>query len=636
MSDVFVSYKAEDRARVRPLVDALEADGLWVWWDAHIDGGDEWRESIQENLADARCVIVIWSKRSVGPDGSFVRDEATRALRRHVYLPARIDKVEPPLGFGETQALPLIGWKGDRADPRYQAVLGAAQGIVAGKRRFSRAGAAGDGVGRRTLIAGGAAAAAVAGVGVGGWLMLTPGSAAASDSIAVLPFANLSGDPAQAYFSDGIAEELRSALTRIARLKVIGRTSSELQRDADTTTAAQKLDVANILTGSVRKSPTTIRINAQLVNGSTGVERWSQSYDRSPGDALMIQSSIAENVASALSIQLGRAEKAAQTLGGTEHAAAQDFYLQAKALSQVNDDETSTRQIVALCETALEQDANYAAAHTLKAVALAKIAGQFATTPEIVQQEYSRAEASARKAIAIAPTLAEGYILLATFAFQRLDFGGAAAQLKVAEPLIANNADAIRRMALLSADLGRANQSLALSERLVTLEPLSADTFMARSLTLYPARRFEEAIYAARRVLALAPKRLRAHRITGDCLNLLGRFPDASRAYARLDPDDLFRWLGEGFVAARTGDRQGAARAIARLRQKYGESASYQFAQIYAQTGDIDPGFAALHKAVEVRDPGLSGLVIDPFLDPLRRDPRFAMLIRKLNFPDYS
>ena len=210
MSDVFVSYKAEDRARVRPLVDALEADGLTVWWDAHLGGGDEWRESIQQNLADARCVIVAWSKRSVGPDGSFVRDEATRALRRHVYLPVRIDKVEPPLGFGETQALPLIGWKGDRADPRYQALLGAAQAIVAGKPQVARAFAAADnGVSRRTLIAGGVATAAV--VGAGGWLLLKPGSAAATDSIAVLPFANLSGDPAQAYFSDGMAEELRSA-----------------------------------------------------------------------------------------------------------------------------------------------------------------------------------------------------------------------------------------------------------------------------------------------------------------------------------------------------------------------------------------------------------------------------------------
>ena len=155
MSEIFVSYKAEDRARVRPLVDALQADGLSLWWDAHIDGGDEWRESIQQNLADARCVIVVWSKRSVGPEGSFVRDEATRALRRRVYLPVRIDKVEPPLGFGETQALPLIGWKGDRADPRFLAVLAAARAIVAGKPQGTRArsAAANDGVSRRLASA---------------------------------------------------------------------------------------------------------------------------------------------------------------------------------------------------------------------------------------------------------------------------------------------------------------------------------------------------------------------------------------------------------------------------------------------------------------------------------------------------
>ena len=99
MSDVFVSYKAEDRARVRPLVDALEADGLSVWWDAHIGGGDEWRETIARHLDDARCVIVVWSKRSVGPEGRFVRDEAARSLKRGAYLPVRIDKVEPPLGL---------------------------------------------------------------------------------------------------------------------------------------------------------------------------------------------------------------------------------------------------------------------------------------------------------------------------------------------------------------------------------------------------------------------------------------------------------------------------------------------------------------------------------------------------------
>src|SRR5207248_11175527 len=119
MTDVFISYKAEDRPRVRPLVEALEAEGLAVWWDARVGGGEAWRESIEQQLDAARCVIVVWSKRSTGPEGRFVRDEASRATRRRTYLPVRIDKVEPPLGFGETQALNLSGWKGDRSDPRY-------------------------------------------------------------------------------------------------------------------------------------------------------------------------------------------------------------------------------------------------------------------------------------------------------------------------------------------------------------------------------------------------------------------------------------------------------------------------------------------------------------------------------------
>src|SRR6476619_7516326 len=130
MSDVFVSYKAEDRTRVRPLVDALEADGLSVWWDAHIGGGDDWRDTIARHLDDARCVIVVWSKRSVGPEGRFVRDEASRAQKRRAYLPVTIDKVDPPLGFGESQAIALKSWKGDRTDPRYAALLSAARPMI--------------------------------------------------------------------------------------------------------------------------------------------------------------------------------------------------------------------------------------------------------------------------------------------------------------------------------------------------------------------------------------------------------------------------------------------------------------------------------------------------------------------------
>jgi serine/threonine-protein kinase len=308
MVDVFVSYKAEDRRRVLPLVRALEEDGLSVWWDAHIGGGVDWRESIQEHLDSARCVIVVWSKRSVAREGRFVRDEASRAQRHQTYLPVRIDKVDPPLGFGETQAIPLTGWNGDRSDERYRAVLEAAKSILAGEHYAQKERVSGSiKVNRRTALAG---AGAVAVAAVGGWVFLRSAAARASNSIAVLPFANLSGDPAQSYFSDGIAEELRSALARIPKMKVMARTSSEKVRDDDIQTAATKLDVDHILTGSVRKSPSTIRISTQLVDGKTGLEQWSEAYDRPAGDVLDVQTDIAAKVASALSLRLRRSRNA--------------------------------------------------------------------------------------------------------------------------------------------------------------------------------------------------------------------------------------------------------------------------------------------------------------------------------------
>ena len=178
MSDVFVSYKAEDRKRVKPLVEALESDGYSVWWDEQIGGGTAWRQSIEAELNAAKCVIVMWSKRSVGPDGAFVQDEATRAQQRHVYVPVLIDKVHLPLGFGETQALPLTGWRGDRSDLRYRAVLAAVGRNVAGKRRVARSPLPRASFDRRTMIVGGTAAA-IAVVGAGAWAFLKPGSASA-------------------------------------------------------------------------------------------------------------------------------------------------------------------------------------------------------------------------------------------------------------------------------------------------------------------------------------------------------------------------------------------------------------------------------------------------------------------------
>lgn len=628
MSDIFVSYKAEDRNRVRPLVEALEADGLSVWWDAHIGGGDEWRETISRHLDVARCVIVIWSKRSIGPDGRFVRDEATRALRRGAYLPVRIDKVDPPLGFGETQALPLNGWKGSRTDPRYLAVRGAARSMI-GLEPHTGDHRPEAGVSRRPLLIGGAAAAVTA--GVGGWLLLKP-DAARANSIAVLPFANLSGDPAQAYFSDGMAEELRSALSRIAGLKVVARTSSEMLRESDAKAAARKLSVENILSGSVRRSPAMIRVNAQLIDGEDGLERWSESFDRPSGDMLEIQTSIAQSVAQALSVELAGSDREVLTLGGTRNPAAQDLYLRSN-LTQQNDSEAGLNEALGLLNAAIALDPDFAQAHARKAFVLNLLAGIYALSSAEAQQGYRQAMASANRAIAIAPRLASGYANRGSIRRDQLDMGSALADLEKADALPGDDAHTLLIYALLLGQDRRFEESFRKIDRAKSLDPLNPASFEVEALLLVYARKYAEAAAAARRSLQLAPDRVQARRILANSLLGLNQTAEAQAEFSKLEPNDYRRLLGEAVLAARGGDR---AKAIAKLREmerRYGDAAHFQYGEFYAQLGSADQAFAELDLALKARDPGMAHIRVSPFLDPIRRDPRFAAIEAKLNFP---
>jgi hypothetical protein len=135
MTDIFISYKREDEARVAPIVDGLKGAGLSVWWDREIPGGGPWRQSISEQLAAARCVIVAWSEISVSPLGEFVQDEAGRAKARGVLIPVRIDQISEPLGFGEVQSLDLVDWHGNVRDLRFQNLVAAVKAVVAGRPR---------------------------------------------------------------------------------------------------------------------------------------------------------------------------------------------------------------------------------------------------------------------------------------------------------------------------------------------------------------------------------------------------------------------------------------------------------------------------------------------------------------------
>jgi serine/threonine-protein kinase len=631
-TDVFVSYKAEDRARLRPLVSALEAEGFTVWWDTHIGGGAHWREDIQEHLDAAKCVIVVWSKRSVGIEGDFVRDEANRARKRGAYLPVRLDPVEPPLGFGEVQAISLRGWKGDRSDPRFLTITEAIRRRIAGEDiAHVDLGNHGASLSRRTVVVG-SAVGATAVLATGGWLFLksTPVNA---KRIAVLPFDNLSGDGGQAYFSEGIAEELRSALSRIG-LQVIGRASSEAVKDLDTKVIAARLGVANILTGSVRRSSAMVRISAQLVDGSDGVQRWEQTYDRAPGDEIKIQTDIATNVAQSLSIALGQAGKSALTLGGTTDSAAQDLYLRASALYGNDASEAAVREGVKLLDAAIARDPNYASAFRMKATFLEYLATSYSENADEMTRGKDAAEAAARRAIAIAPRLGAAYAELAGIEEDRFNFDKAQQFMRQAMALSPDDPKVISTsMYIRWYVCGAPEKALLLADRLASLNPLTPTSYSVRSAILIDLRRYAEAIEAARKSLQLAPSRGWPHQLIANALILMNR-PNEARAELKFVPeDDLYRLASEGIIAARAGDANAVERIVSQIRKGSGDAAMFQYAQVYGQAQQLDRAFDALDKGLAVKDPGVTGVRTDPFLDPIRHDPRYPALVRKVNFP---
>ena len=628
MSDVFVSYKAEDQRRVRPLVDALEAEGLSVWWDAEIGGGAAWRQSIENELDAARCVIVVWSKRSAAPEGTFVHDEASRAMERCVYLPVKIDNVRPPLGFGERQALTLSRWQGKRDDPRYQAVLRAVRAIIEGKTPQTQFHSHRVDIDRRVVVAGGAVAIA----GLAGWFALRPKSAEAT-RIAVLPFANLSGDSSQAYFSDGLAEELRTALSRIPRLKVVARTSSEKVRDDDIPTAARKLDVSAIVTGSVRRSPSTVRVDAQLVDGSDGAERWSEAYDRTAGDVLQVQFEIAQQVASALSIQLGQAERATLTTGGTRDPEAHDILLQVER-DRDSDNLDGIERRLTLLDTALSRDPNYAEAYAAKAFLLMLKAGIHERTIDAARRGLAEALAIASRAIAIAPKMAVGHAVRALIHSWRLEIALAWADIRRAVALPGGeNVDVLNIYAPLSSQSGRSEEALRLNAKAISIDPLNPRTYAERAGILYDARRYADAEANAQHALQLAPNSFRGRSTLGLSLLAQGKSAEAETEFRKLDPNIYLRAVGKATIMAREGRRSDALNELRALKSNYGDAAHYQYGQIYAQLGMAEEAFSELERAWQLRDAGLSQMRVDALLDPIRSDHRFAALEQKLGYP---
>ena len=454
-------------------------------------------------------------------------------------------------------------------------------------------------------------------------------------SIAVLPFINLSGGQEQDYFSDGLTEELLNSLAAINELQVAARTSafSFKGKHNDLGTIARKLNVGSILEGSVRRSGRTIRVSAQLINAVTGFHLWSKNYDRDLGDVLKLQTEIATAVAQALRVTLLGDLPGKIALGGTRNPAAFDAYLRgSKAYTSRQESKDIPGAIAAYTE-ATRLDPNYALAFAGRAFALTDYTADEATG-DAIREGFEKAKGDARRAIELAPELAEAHLALAFVSEQgTLDFSEAREQYDRALALAPGNSDVLRESGRFNALMGNFVAAIADLRRVVVLDPLARSSHLALGRALYLARRYAEAASAFGEVISLDPVFKTAYGEQGLAFYGLGDL-EGARAACESQPDD---WGSKSCLAVvydKLGRQADARAQLTRIREFWGDKAPYQYGEIYAQWGNRPKALGWLESAMRLRDAGLVYVKTDPLLDPLRREPRFQAIEQALKFPD--
>ncbi|KQT31297.1 hypothetical protein ASG29_15150 [Sphingomonas sp. Leaf412] len=625
---VFLSYSRADQPHAMAVLRTLEDAGFDVWWDGLIPGGDRYNAITSDALETAGAVVVLWSKASVR--SHWVQDEATRGRDRGVLIPLSIDGTEPPLGFRQFQYLDLSG-AGMRPDSpamaRAVASVAAQMGRAPAAPVRTRARPT-----RRTLLIGGTGVVAVA-AGAAGWMVLGDRDAASPNSLAVLPFDTLGGDPSQRYFSEGLSAELRSQLSRNPKLSVMGQASSNGFRDSrdDGRTIARKLGVGYLLDGNVRIAGDVVRIGLELIAGDTGFTRWSQSFDGPLTDIFRLQERIARSVDGELAATLTGAQEQRARSGGSTDVAAFDAYLRGRALFESQADEGSDRAALARFDEAIRLDPDYAAARAARARALAVIANQYAQSAERIRL-YGAAVDEARAAIRAAPDFADGHAALGYALFYgQLDVTAANAPYERAHDLGAGSADILARYALYRARRRQFDRAAPAIARATQLDPLNPSAFKTAGLIRFAAGDYAGAIAAAQRALEINPARGTIHGDIGNALLMLGKVDEAAAAFGR-EKVGLLAIPGRAFVAARRGDGAGIAAAFAALVTAFGDNGLYQQAQVLAQWRKPAEALAALGRARATRDSGLVLLMNDPFLAPLRAEAGFQALLRDLHF----
>jgi TolB-like protein/Tfp pilus assembly protein PilF len=471
----------------------------------------------------------------------------------------------------------------------------------------------------------------------GSWLVVRGGrpperDGAKTPSIAVLPFANLSGDSGRVYFSDGLSEELLNVLAQIPELRVAARTSSFRFRgnDVPVDSIGKLLRVRHVLEGSVREDGRRVRITAQLIDTRTGYHLWSQTYDRDMRDLFAVQDEISRAIVKALQLQLTD-RQAGEPLVRQETADPEAHALVLKGSHMLRtSDRASFARAAGFFEQAIRRDSAYARAHAGLATVLQNQAYRRYVP---VDEGYARARRAAERALALDPTQIRAHVVLARIAeIHAWDFAAAEEHYRRAGELNPGATAYLASRAFLLMRLGRPEEAIQVAARYTVAEPDHAGGYNNLGAIYGYARRFERSLDAFHSALELDPNNPSARLGLALTYSYLERHDDAMRAIEearRQRPDDQYVLSAAGYVLARAGRTSDADEALRRLRAQPDASAYLQ-AVVLAGLGRRDDAFAMLSRAVDQREDGVPDIGVDPSLDPLRDDPRMDALVRRV------
>jgi len=572
LTKVFLSYSREDVAAARQLAECIERAGHQVWWDHQIEGGSRFTAEIDRELKGADAVVVIWTKSSV--ESPWVQDEAAEGRDNGRLVPVLLGTDKPPLGFRQFQSIDFGNWNGEADPPALDALIRAI-GQKGGEPQAAPESAKQAAKGRHHHSA-----------------------------ICVLPFVNMSGDPEQEYFSDGITEDIITDLSKVSALSVVARNTafSFKGQSVDVKEVASALGVDQVLEGSVRKAGNRVRITAQLIDGKAGDHLWADRYDRDLTDIFEIQDEISKEIVRALRVKLLPGEEQAIEARGTENAQAYNLYLMARQQWIWGSWGNSRRDeaIVRICKQATNFDPDYAEAWALLALAQAELRFWHGRDEDPLP--------AAERALEIRPHLAEPHCVRLRVLEQRNDHKDADRELHEALKLGPDSWEVNREAARLMFRRDKMGDAIRYFEKASELMDTDFHSCLMLQTCYLGEGNEPAAMQSARRTLERAEVALSKDPTNGAALAagassliMIGEVDRAKDWLQRallLDPDNLMvRYNVACSLTFRNSDLDGALDLLAPYFEKIDSPGQIRHAEI------------------------------DPDMDPLREHPRFVEMV---------